>query len=84
MNNANKFLIGAVSTLLVITILFSQEETHKHQIVECIGPGYKIHSLTFCHTDSAQVTMNGNHLYNLRSERFFNEGLENCQKRANW
>jgi len=81
MNRSNKFLIGSIAVILTITLLFSHEteEMHMHEVVDCTNDiTIRSHTLTFCHTDSAQVTMNGIHLYNLRAERFF-EG-ELCTK----
>ena len=81
MNRSNKFLIGSVITLLTISVLFSHEteEMHLHEVVECrYAQGVKSYNLTFCHTDSAQVTLSGQHLYNQRAERFFKGQL--CRK----
>ena len=77
-----RITIGII--LLVLAYAFmprsSAPEQHYHEIVTCTyANGIKSYSLTFCHTEQAQVGFDNIHRHNLRAERFFSGDLRGCE-----
>ena len=76
--NHSTTILGLI--LLGTIIIIGIDRSHVHESVTCqYAQGFKSYTLTFCVTDSAQVTRSGTHLQNERAVRYFEGELENCR-----